>query len=133
MACKSFGAKRLHRRGSASKTLAFDGAYPAFRERIQVRAAGWQAERLNAGRSKRVLKGSAELCYRDHAEQNGSEAARCQSHSLCGEPSAPSILRVTSRHFLAWCLERNIAPNYIQPGKPVQNSHIETFNGKFSG
>jgi putative transposase len=38
---------------------------------------------------------------------------------------------LTSRHFLAWCMERKITTNYIQPGKPVQNSHIESFNGRF--
>jgi putative transposase len=38
---------------------------------------------------------------------------------------------LTSRHFLAWCMDRKITANYIQPGKPVQNSHIESFNGKF--
>lgn len=49
---------------------------------------------------------------------------------------APKALRMdngpelTSRHFLAWCLERKIAPNYIQPGKPMQNGHIESFNGR---
>src|SRR5262249_42254777 len=36
-------------------------AYPAFRECIQIGTAGWQAERLNAGGPKRVLKGSTEL------------------------------------------------------------------------
>jgi putative transposase len=38
---------------------------------------------------------------------------------------------LTSRHFLAWGLERRIALNYIQPGKPVQNAFAESFNGKF--
>ena len=39
--------------------------------------------------------------------------------------------QLTSRHFLAWCVERKIATNYIQPGKPVQNGHVESFNGRF--
>jgi putative transposase len=45
---------------------------------------------------------------------------------------APKALRLdngpelTSRHFLAWCIERKIATNYIQPGKPMQNGHIES-------
>ena len=38
---------------------------------------------------------------------------------------------LTSRRFLVWCMERKIAANYIQPGKPVQNSYIESFNGRF--
>jgi putative transposase len=38
---------------------------------------------------------------------------------------------LTSRHFLAWGMERRIALNYIQPGKPTQNAYAESFNGKF--
>ena len=30
----------------------------------------------------------------------------------------------TSRHFAAWCAERQIQVNYIQPGKPMQNGHV---------
>src|SRR3954453_13087186 len=37
---------------------------------------------------------------------------------------------LTSRHFLAWCIERKIAMHHIQPGKPMQNGHIESFNGR---
>jgi len=37
---------------------------------------------------------------------------------------------LTSRHFLGWCIDRKIATNYIQPGKPMQNGHIESFNGR---
>ncbi len=37
---------------------------------------------------------------------------------------------LTSRHFLAWGLDRRISLNYIQPGKPVQNAFAESFNGK---
>ena len=38
---------------------------------------------------------------------------------------------LTSRRFMSWCIERKITANYIQPGKPVQNSYIESFNGRF--
>jgi putative transposase len=37
---------------------------------------------------------------------------------------------LTSRHFLAWCLERKITTHHIQPGKPMQNGHVESFNGR---
>jgi putative transposase len=50
---------------------------------------------------------------------------------------APKGLRMdngpelTSRHFLSWCIERKIVMNHIQPGKPMQNGHVESFNGRF--
>jgi putative transposase len=37
---------------------------------------------------------------------------------------------VSSRHYLAWCVERSIATIHIQPGKPTQNGHIESFHGR---
>lgn len=38
---------------------------------------------------------------------------------------------MTSRHFLGWAHERGIAIEYIQPGKPIQNAFIESFNSRF--
>jgi putative transposase len=37
---------------------------------------------------------------------------------------------LTSRHFLAWCNERQIELRHIQPGRPMQNGHVESFTGK---
>jgi putative transposase len=37
---------------------------------------------------------------------------------------------LTSRHFLAWCVERQIELTHIQPGKPTQNAHVESFHGR---
>jgi transposase InsO family protein len=37
---------------------------------------------------------------------------------------------LTSRHFLAWGIDRRINLAHIQPGKPVQNAFIESFNGR---
>jgi putative transposase len=56
---------------------------------------------------------------------------------VIAERGAPATLRCdngpefTSRHFLAWCEEKGITVVHIQPGKPMQNGHIESFNGRF--
>lgn len=36
----------------------------------------------------------------------------------------------TSRHFLAWCQEQQIRLIHIQPGRPMQNGRVESFNGR---
>lgn len=52
-------------------------------------------------------------------ERGRPEAIRCDN--------GPEL---TSRHFLAWCVERGIELIHIQPGKPTQNARIESFNGR---
>ena len=37
---------------------------------------------------------------------------------------------LTSRHFLAWCVERKIELVHIEPGRPMQNGHVESFHGR---
>jgi putative transposase len=55
---------------------------------------------------------------------------------IIGERGKPESLRCdngpefTSRHFLGWCEEQGIAVIHIQPGRPMQNGHIESFNGR---
>ena len=52
------------------------------------------------------------------------------------ERGAPQVIRcdngpeLTSRHFLAWCIERKIELVHIQPGRPMQNGRVESFHGK---
>jgi len=36
----------------------------------------------------------------------------------------------TSRHFISWCEEQRIALLHIQPGRPMQNGSVESFNGR---
>jgi putative transposase len=37
---------------------------------------------------------------------------------------------LTSRHFLAWALEWKIELRHMQPGKPTENAHVESFHGR---
>jgi putative transposase len=56
--------------------------------------------------------------------------------AIIAERGAPQAIRcdngpeLTSRHFLAWAIERGIELVHIQPGKPTQNGRLESFNGK---
>ena len=56
--------------------------------------------------------------------------------AIVAERGQPKVIRcdngpeLTSRHFLAWCVERQIELVYIQPGKPTQNAHVESFHGR---
>jgi putative transposase len=36
----------------------------------------------------------------------------------------------TSRHFVEWCEEQGITLLHIQPGRPMQNGYVESFNGR---
>ena len=36
-----------------------------------------------------------------------------------------------SKALIRWALEKNINLSYIRPGKPFENGHMESFNGKF--
>ncbi|GAC1635249.1 MAG: IS3 family transposase [Candidatus Acidiferrum sp.] len=53
------------------------------------------------------------------AERGVPEAIRCDN--------GPEF---TSRHILAWALERKIELVHIEPGRPMQNGFVESFHGK---
>ena len=56
---------------------------------------------------------------------------------IIGQREKPEVIRCdngpefTSRHFLVWCEEQGIRLLHIQPGRPMQNGHVESFNGRF--
>ena len=66
----------------------------------------------------------------------GSRRVTRVLEGIIAERGAPQAIRsdngpeFTSRHFLAWCMERKIELVHIEPGKPVQNAHVESFHGK---
>ena len=55
---------------------------------------------------------------------------------IIAQRGAPLAIRcdngpeLTSRHFLAWAIERRIELLHIQPGKPTQNGRLESFNAR---
>ena len=53
------------------------------------------------------------------AERGQPRAIRCDN--------GPEL---TSRHFLAWGIDRKIDVVHIQPGKPTQNAYVESFHGR---
>src|SRR5690348_2872678 len=66
----------------------------------------------------------------------GSRRVTRVLEQIIAERGLPQAIRsdngpeFTSRHFLAWCGERKIQVVHIEPGKPVQNAHVESFHGK---
>jgi putative transposase len=72
-------------------------------------------------------------------EVDTSFASRRVTRVLDGiivERGVPGAIRVdngpefSSRHFLAWCIERGIELIQIEPGKPTQNARVESFHGR---
>ncbi|MFZ5927243.1 MAG: integrase core domain-containing protein [Acidobacteriota bacterium] len=50
-----------------------------------------------------------------------------ERRSGCGATTGEEF---TSRHFLARCKWEGIKVVHIQPGRPMQNDHLESFNGR---
>jgi putative transposase len=66
---------------------------------------------------------------------NGKRVARELSDVIAKKGSPKAILsdngtEFTSHAILKWSQEQRIDWQYIQPGKPMQNGYIESFNGK---
>ncbi len=65
-----------------------------------------------------------------------SQAVTEQLDQVIENRGAPNTIQVdngsefTSNHFDAWAYLRSIDVDFIRPGKPVDNAHIESFNGR---
>lgn len=61
----------------------------------------------------------------------------CVLDWLCELRSAPEAITVdhgpefTSSALDQWAYENKVTLDFIRPGKPIENAHIESFNGRF--
>ncbi len=95
---------------------------------------------VECGRAIRVLS-VVDACTREclALEVDTSFASRRVTRvldAIIAERGRPAAIRCdngpefTSRHFLAWAVERGIELIHIQPGKPTQNARVESFHGR---
>lgn len=97
-------------------------------------------DRLNDGRSFRifsVVDGYTRECLALEADTSfASQRVSRVLDDVIAEHAKPETIRMdngpelTSRHFLAWSVERKIELIHIQPGKPTQNAKAESFQGR---
>jgi putative transposase len=128
-------------RRKARKRLARAGVpRPALTAANQEWALDFVHDAMASGRAIRVLS-VVDECTREclKLEVDTSFASRRVTRALeaiIEERKKPLAIRCdngpefTSRHFLAWCIEKQIELVHIQPGKPQQNGYVESFNGK---
>jgi putative transposase len=98
-------------------------------------------DRLETGRSIRVLTVvdtfTRECLALEVDHCLPSQRVTRALDQVIAERGRPESIRMdngtelTSRHFLAWGIEKRITLAHIQPGKPVQNAFAESFNGRF--
>jgi putative transposase len=95
---------------------------------------------MHAGRSFRVLSVvdsfTRECLALEVDTSMGSQRVTRVLDRIIQQRGLPLAVRsdngpeLTSRHFLAWSIENKVDLIHIQPGKPVQNAHVESFNGR---
>lgn len=104
-------------------------------------ALDFVADTIGTGRGFRVLT-IVDAFTREclELEVDSSLSSRRVTRTLdriIEQRGTPEIIRcdngpeLTSRHILGWCEEKKINLVHIQPGKPMQNGHVESFNGRF--
>ena len=123
--------RRLRREGAARPTLNGPNQEWAL-DFVQDAAAGGRKFRALS-----VVDPYTRECLALEVDTSmGSRRVTRVLEALLAEREAPQAVRAdngpefTSRHFLAWCGERKIELVHIEPGKPVQNAHVESFHGK---
>ena len=98
-------------------------------------------DKLTDGRSFRVLTVVDQFtreCITLAVDRSMSSAKVAEALTSAVEEygSAPESITVdngtefTGRAFELWAMERSVQVNFIRPGKPVENSYAESFNGR---
>jgi putative transposase len=120
-------------------------ARPAAAQPLHVRAnqewaLDFVTDTLGTGRGIRVLTVvdafTRECLGLDVDTSLSSRRVTRSLEQLIAERGKPDSIRcdngpeLTSRHILGWSEDRKINLIHIQPGKPMQNGHIESFNGR---
>jgi putative transposase len=121
-------------------------ARPAATQPLHVRpnqewALDFVADTLGTGRGIRVLTVvdafTRECLGLDVDTSLSSRRVTRKLDQIIEERGMPESIRcdngpeLTSRHILGWCTDNKINLIHIQPGKPMQNGHVESFNGRF--
>jgi len=119
---------------------------PAARQPLHVRpnqewALDFVADTLGTGRGIRVLTVvdafTRECLGLDVDTSLSSRRVTRKLDQIIEERGMPESIRcdngpeLTSRHILGWCTDNKINLIHIQPGRPMQNGHVESFNGRF--
>jgi putative transposase len=106
----------------------------------QVWSVDFMTDALSSGRRFRTLNIVDDytrecLTLEVDTSLSSQRVTRALEHSI-EQRGLPESIRcdngpeLTSRHFLGWCEERKIQLIHIQPGRPMQNGHVESFNGR---
>lgn len=98
------------------------------------------ADQLATGPRFRILTVldhfSRECVWLEVADHLPAEAVTAALEGAIGQRRKPAVLTLdngtefTSRHFDAWAHREGVQLDFIAPGRPVQNTYIESFNGR---
>jgi putative transposase len=130
----------LRRKFAKKRVSVVRGPYVKPEKMNQLWAMDFVADRLEDGGSFRILTlidayTREALCvWPDH----GMNAAKvvAQLEAIARRRALPEAIRVDngsefySREMDAWAYRRNVRLDFIRPGKPTENGHIESFNGR---
>lgn len=136
---QELGLQRSRRR--KRKTAKWRGEAPPEASRInEVWAMDFVSDQLSGGRKIRMLTVidvfSREcLAIEVDTSLSGERVVRVLNH-LVEQRGKPEIIKTdngsefTGQALDRWAYQTGVKQHFIQPGKPVQNAHMESFNGR---